>query len=92
VGLNQSLYIFEWADVVFGLKHHSKDMGAGDSKEVEYDPAKDACRRQLDAYLECVEGKKGGLKEGDEVGGGGGGVLGLSITLTFLCVGQHVVL
>lgn len=37
-------------------------MGAGDSKEVEYDPKTDVCRPKLEAYLACVEGKQGGTQ------------------------------
>ena len=40
-------------------------MGVGGSIPV-YDATKDKCRPKLDAYLNCVELKKDGLKEGDE--------------------------
>jgi len=38
-------------------------MGQSSSK---YDSNRDPCRIQLKAYLDCVESKKTGLKEGDE--------------------------
>lgn len=41
-------------------------MGVGDSKDRSYDPSKDLCHPHLQTYLKCVEGKREGLKEGDE--------------------------
>lgn len=31
-----------------------------------YDKHSDPCNTRLEAYLACVEGKKGGLRDGDE--------------------------
>ena len=41
-------------------------MGSGSSKDVAYDPKKDQCFALLNSYVECVEGKRRGLREGDE--------------------------
>ena len=40
-------------------------MGNTPSTQV-YDQKKDPCSTHLESYLLCVEGKKNGLKEGDE--------------------------
>ena len=41
-------------------------MGNNGSRSVEYDVTKDKCAPMLQTYVNCVEGKSRGLKEGDE--------------------------